>query len=408
MPKTSALLPPCIVLGLETQIGLGIVRELGRAGVPVIGIAHDPQAIGLHSRYLTRGIVVPEPRSPALLEVIRGLGDEWGPSALLTVSEANLSWLARHRGQLGVVRAAVPDAQRLAIVLDKQLTLQAAREVGVPVPETVEPASMDEARSLAATFQFPAVLKWKDPNAISGRLRAHGLTLEKAEYVYDAEQWLAVARRYEPLGEWPIVQTYCPGRGLGLFFHMRNGEAVRSFQHLRVAEWPPEGGFSSVCDAVPLSQHQALRERSIALLRHIGWEGVAMVEYRWDPSTDRAVLMEINGRFWGSFPLAVHSGAGFALLAYRDVMGLPPVDLPSPRQDLRCRMVSTELKRLVRIVLQPGRITDRSFRVRPVAEIVRFVADFLRPGVRYYLWAADDPRPFWADLRNLLRKARPH
>jgi len=45
--------PPGIVLGLETQIGLCIVRELGQAGVRVIGIAHDWGAIGLRSRYLT-------------------------------------------------------------------------------------------------------------------------------------------------------------------------------------------------------------------------------------------------------------------------------------------------------------------------------------------------------------------
>lgn len=406
MPETPPSPPPCIVLGLETQIGLSIVRELGRAGVPVIGIAHDPLAIGLRSRHLARGLVVPEPRSPALLEVIRALGTELGPCALLTVAEANLSWLARHHGELGQVRAAVPDEQHLAIVLDKQLTLKAAREVGIPVPETVEPTSMAQAQALAASFHFPAVLKWKDPNAVSGRLRALGLALEKAEYVYDAEQWLAAARRYEPLGEWPIVQRYCPGQGLGQFFHMQDGKAARRFQHVRVAEWPPEGGFSSVCDAVPLDRHQALQEQSIALLRHIGWEGVAMVEYRWDPATDRAVLMEINGRFWGSFPLAVHSGAGFALLAYRAATGQPLDNLPPPRQDLRCRMVATELKRLVRILLQPGRIADRAFRVRPAAETWRFVADFLRPGVRYYLWSIDDPQPFWTDLHNLLRKVR--
>ncbi len=51
---------------------------------------------------------------------------------------------------------------------------------------------------------------------------------------------------------------------------MRNGEVLRRFQHTRIAEWPPEGGFSSVCDSVPLSEHRELQERSIALLRAIG------------------------------------------------------------------------------------------------------------------------------------------
>lgn len=394
--------PPCIVLGLETQIGLAIVRELGRAGIPVIGIAHDRRALALSSRYLTRSLVVPEPRSEALLAALRGLGEQEEPCSLLTVSEANLVWLAQHRGALGQVRPAVPDADRLALVLDKQRTLAAAREVGIATPVTSEPQTLDEALALADGFSFPAVLKWKDPNAVAPRLRALGLPLLKAEYVYTAQNWREIARRYAPAGAWPMVQGYCPGQGLGQFFFMHQGQAVRRFQHLRVAEWPPEGGFSSVCDAVPLDLHRDLQERSVALLQRIGWEGVAMVEYRWDAATDQAVLMEINGRFWGSFPLAVHCGAGFALLAHHQTLGLPLTTLPPARDDLRCRMVATEVKRLARIWLHAERIADRSFRVRRGAELGRFLADFVRPRVRYFVASLEDPRPLLADLRNAL------
>ena len=397
--------PPCIVLGLETQIGLSLVRELGRAGIPVIGIAQNPRAIGLRSRYLTRGVVVPDTRSEALLASIRDLGQTHGSCCLLTVSETNLTWLNQHRGELGQVRLGIPDAERLALVLDKRLTLAAARGVGIAVPETAEPEDIEQARQLATSFPFPAVLKWKNPQQVSQRLHALGLPLHKAEYVYTSSQWLAVAERYACVEAWPMVQTYCPGRGLGQFFFMHNGIAVRRFQHLRIAEWPPEGGFSSVCDAVPLDRHVELQERSIALLRDIGWQGVAMVEYRWDAASDQAVLMEINGRFWGSHPLAVHCGAGFALLAYHQTMGLSLPHLPAARDDLRCRMVATELKRLRRIVFQQSLIADRSFIAKPGAELWRFLSDYLRTKVRYYVWSLEDPLPFLADLRNALQRA---
>ena len=74
--------------------------------------------------------------------------------------------------------------------------------------------------------------------------------------------------------------------------------------------------------------------------------------------------------------------------------------MPSLRENLRCRMVSTEVKRLVRLFFQPGRIVDPYYVRRPGRELARFVLDFLRPNVRYYVWALDDPAPFWADLRN--------
>lgn len=401
MAKPEAF-PPCIVLGLETQIALGVVRELGRAGVPVIGIAQSRHALGLHSRYLTRRIVNEQPRSKAMLEQIRALGEEFGEIPLLTVSEVNLNWLLANRQHLGKVKAILPRADALAVVLDKGKTLAVAESVGISVPRTSEPESLEAIEQLAETLTFPVVLKWKDPNAIGPLLSANKMPLVKAEYALDSGQLITIGKRYQPIGKWPLIQEYCPGTGLGQFFFMHEGEALRRFQHLRIAEWPPEGGFSSVCESLPLNEHAELQEKSVALLRAIGWEGVAMVEYRLDPQTGKAVLMEINGRFWGSFPLAVQCGAGFALLSYL-VNGLGrTAALGEVRTGLRCRMMATEIKRLIRILLEPQKISDPFFEPAPRKELQRFWKDFFRGGVGYYVWARDDPAPFWADLTNMV------
>ena len=42
---------PAVVLQASGPNALGIVRSLGRAGVPVIACDHDPRALGLLSRY---------------------------------------------------------------------------------------------------------------------------------------------------------------------------------------------------------------------------------------------------------------------------------------------------------------------------------------------------------------------
>ena len=401
---TGAAAVPCIVLGLESQIGLALVRELGRAGVPVIGIAHSADELGLASRHLAERIVVAERRGPALLAAIRAIGERFGSATLVTVSEANLTWLAAHRAEIAPVAALVPRPEQLALALDKARTLALARELGVPVPATWQPQSMAEAHALRPDA-FPVVLKWPDPAAVMAALRAAGLPLHKAEFVLDLDALRAALARYEPVGRWPLVQRYARGQGLGQFFFMHEGRVLRSFQHRRIAEWPPEGGFSSVCDAVPLAEHRALQAQSVRLLQAMRWEGVAMVEYRFDGATGHAELMEVNGRFWGSLPLAVHAGAGFALLAhFMQGQGVMP-PLGPLRDDLRCRMVATELKRLERIVLHPERIEDPMFEARPAAEVWRFGRDFFSPRSRYYLWSIDDPRPFWADLRNVVRNA---
>lgn len=396
--------PPCYVLGLETQIGLAVVREFGRAGIPVIGIAQNLHAIALHSRYLSAAVVLHNIRSKQGVLALREIGERHGAGVLLAVSEQNIAWLIEHRDEFGRIRPLVPTRESFAQALDKARTLEVARLVSIAVPESVVPITWADVERIAASFPFPAVLKWPDPAMVQETLALHGLRLEKAEHISTGAEFLAAASRYLPMNRWPMVQEYCPGIGLGQFFYMHKGTAIRRFQHIRIAEWPPEGGFSSVCDAVPLGRFIELQERSIALLREIDWEGVAMVEYRYDPTRERAVLMEINGRFWGSYPLAVASGAGFALLAYSiNALGKVP-ELPMARSDLRCRMVTTEIKRLVRILLSPGKIRDPRFKRRPLSEIARFFADYLKPKVCYYVWAKDDPMPFLADLLNVFRR----
>ncbi|MCB1778168.1 MAG: carboxylate--amine ligase, partial [Candidatus Competibacteraceae bacterium] len=357
--------PPCIVLGIETQIGLAIVRELGRSGVRVIGLANRDRSIGLASRYLERGIVVGTQRDEQLVETVRGLGDVYGDVVLLAVSENDLTWLIDHQDQFGRVKAITPPVAAFRQVLDKARTLEIAEKLGIRVPRTYPAMCVEEWRTAAAQARYPVVVKWADPLAVMPRLREQGIPFQKVEYALDQAALLEIGKRYTPIEQWPLIQEYCPGRGLGQFFFVYQGEVLRRFQHLRIAEWPPEGGFSSVCDVAPLSEHRDLQERSIALLRAIGWEGCAMVEYRLDEATGEAALMEINGRFWGSFPLAVHAGASFALLAYY-AQGLEQApSLPPLRESLRCRMVSTELKRLARLFFQPSRIVDPYYVRRP-------------------------------------------
>lgn len=395
--------PPAIVWGVETQIGLGIIRELGRAGIPVIALAKSERAIGLASKYVMHGEIALTP-APALLEQFRALSAKFGDCFAFAIAEADVAFLAMHRSELGRVRPLVPDSNALAHVLDKARTLEIAQRLGIGVPRTALVREAGEIESACQAFRMPVVLKWANPNAVAPLLRQVRLPLEKAEIAKSAEELRSALRRYDSIGQWPLVQEYCAGYGLGQFFFMHEGVALRRFQHRRIAEWPPEGGFSSVCDAVPLSEHAELQERSIALLKNIGWDGVAMVEYRYDPATRRANLMEINGRYWGSYPLAVQAGAGFALYSYH-VQGLRArFALPAPREDLRSRMVATELKRLFRIWLQPGKIKAPSFERHPILETWRFVADFANPRARYYVFELDDPLPFLQDVKNVLRR----
>ncbi|MCC7393660.1 MAG: carboxylate--amine ligase [Sphingomonadaceae bacterium] len=381
------------ILGIDTPIGLTVVRELGRSGVRVHGIGRSASAIGGASRYLTDFSV-------------RGDGPitDWLPEqlaasradALLAVSEGDLIALAQMPDMIGNCRVLTPRQGPLTSVLDKARTLSIATSVGIDVPQSWQPMPGDDWAARAATLPFPLVAKWADPNALVAPLAAAGLSLDKVAYVADAAALFALRDHYAPIGQWPLLQSYATGFGLGQMLHMADGRATLRFQHRRIHEWPVSGGVSSLCESIEQG-FDAQFAKSEALLAAIGWQGPAMVEYRHDPESGKFILMEVNGRFWGSLPLAHAAGAWFAreqiAHSFPDALLAPA----PPRRHARARFLVPEARRLLSI-LRHGGGEGRA------AAIANFVGQSLNPRLSHYVWDWRDPMPMLRDMGNMVMR----
>ena len=391
---------PVAVLGADSPIGLTVVRELGERGIRVFALGRDGRALARTSRHTHRFALLEQPLAEWLPRYVaaNNIG------AVMAISEHHLIELASIGPMIGNCRLLVPESDKLALVLDKPRTLELAAGLGIEVPSSWQPLAGENQAEIAAGLAYPVAVKWADPNAVSARLGAAGLDLAKVEYADDASALLALLARYDRIGVWPLVQTWCPGYGLGQMLHMHQGSATLRFQHRRLREYPPTGGVSAFCEAVPPIEHAALMERSEALLAAIGWDGPAMVEYRHDPASGRSWLMEINGRFWGSIPLAYHCGAHFGWETYAYAMlgeeaavqGRCSADA---RRSRRARYLIPDAKGLA-IVLRNEKLSA----FRRIGAAARFLADFLDPRVRWFVWSWRDPAPFFADLVAVVGK----
>lgn len=397
-----------ILLGADSPIGLTVVRELGLRGVVVHAIGRHPDAIGLKSRFASATYVRSgSPRDWACL--IRSIYRATGARHVMAVGETDIAFLNAHfRGDPEIVPL-VAEADKMAIVLDKARCYEIASRLGIETPTVWHVDPDGDLDAQLTDVRLPIVLKWSNPHEVIGALRHNDLPLHKFEYFYDMPALKVALSAYRRAGSLPLVQAYCPGYGLGQMIFMYKGEPLLTFQHRRLHEWPPEGGISTLCESLPPDQHREQMALSVALLRTIGWEGAAMVEYRYDPAQNRFLLMEINGRFWGSQPLAFHAGAHFAWLTYA-VLGRGEVpEIAPPTPGVRCRYVIPDVKRLLRILLQPGKIQDRSLhfdRWAEVANLCRYLSGGSRPGHREtsYVWWTEDKGPFFADLRHAAKR----
>jgi predicted ATP-grasp superfamily ATP-dependent carboligase len=393
-------LPAVILLGLDTTVGLVALRELGRHGVPVIGVGYHAEAIGRGSRYLTEFIVRPEePVTDWLPALVR----RTGAGAVLPMKDRDILAVAKLGEAVLGCRNLGALEQPMEQVLDKSRTLEVAARCGIEVPRSWQPLQADDP---LPELGWPVVLKWADPMSVMATLKAAGLPETKAEYYSDAASLRNALERYAPVGRLPLVQSYCRGRGLGQFLYMADGKAVLRFQHERVHEWPPEGGVSSLCRAVPLHRHADQMARSEALLEELGWDGFAMVEYRHDPQSGRHVLMEVNGHLWGSLALASACGAEFAWEAYRRKLLGRTDPAPPPRTDLSARDTVKETRRIVGLLLRRGKILDPCFRSTPWRDLARYLWGFVDPWTRPYAYTWSDPAPSFRGLAASWRRLR--
>ena len=82
------------------------------------------------------------------------------------------------------------------------------------------------------------------------------------------------------------------------------------------------GGRSTA--AVSASCDPRLVDSAGRMLGALGWHGVAMAEFKWDETSNQFWLLEINGRFWGSLPLALAAGVDFPYYLYQLAVGQTP------------------------------------------------------------------------------------
>jgi hypothetical protein len=63
-----------------------------------------------------------------------------------------------------------------------------------------------------------------------------------------------------------------------------------------------------------------------------------------------------------------------------------------------------ETRRVLTLLFAKGRLRDRAFRARPLAELAGYASAFFRPSTRYYVFSWRDPMPFLVDLSYVVRK----
>lgn len=290
------------------------------------------------------------------------------------------------------------DYQRILNASDKFNLFKLAWECGVPIPKTVffERFS-EETIELCTGLDYPAIIKpARSTFCENGSQSTAGVS-----YAYSASHIRDLVREKEFLRKYPfLIQERVVGPGIGYFVLMVDNEPIAEFSHRRIREKPPSGGVSVYSEAVPIRPD--VRDYALKLLRKLQWSGIAMVEFKLDRRTNTPLLMEINGRFWGSLQLAIDSGVDFPTLLVNSASnGATSVRRAAgyhENQKWRWLMGDTD-NLLLRCIKPKNELSLPEGYPSRARCLANFARAFFEPNVSYDVFKKDDLRPFLFELR---------
>jgi len=368
-----------VVIGGDYQ-GLGIVRSLGRQGIPVC-VVDDELSISRYSRYTKKFVRVESLRDErAAVDTLIAIGKRHGLQGwvLYPTREELVAAFSRNRNELSkVYRVPTPEWGVIKWAWDKRNTYRLAEELAIPAPTTYYLDSLNQLEQLSGLTP---------PFAIKPAIKEHFFyaTKAKAWRANSHDELRTLFHKASELAgcEEIMVQELIPGGGSQQFSYcafFRDGEAIGKMVVRRTRQHPLEfGRASTYVETVDIPILEELSER---FLRAIDYYGLVELEYKLDPRDSRYKLLDVNARTWGYHSLGAKAGVDFSYMLYADQLGLR-VPLCRGRSGVAWIRMTTDLAAAAISIL--GGATDLKSYLRSVKNCNVdgvFSLDDLAPGV---------------------------
>ncbi len=395
-----------IILDGHLKSALAAVRSLGKHGVRVICASDRDSAMGLHSRHCAQTFIYPSPAKDcqafidAIVELARNTGNK---PLIYAFSDETFLPISDERQKLEKYATFIlSDKESIEVAFDKAKTLSLAKKLDVPHTNYYEVASLDDIEDLAQTLSYPVVIKprhscvWKDNVGIKGT----------ASYAFTSAELVSKAAEiHTETGMWPLIQDFIKGEEYGIEMLCQKGKIVAVSAHKRIRSLDPTGGAAVVKETICDDDNARIMEKyARKFSQELLWDGVMMIEFKMDEREGILKLLEINGRFWGSLPLAVCSGVDFPYLFFKQARGDimdEEREMIRSRSNIRSRHFLGDVHNLLLTLFKNDKMRDIVYPKKWEA-----FKDFftLHKNQRYDVISLNDLKPFLFEIIDIMKR----
>jgi D-aspartate ligase len=382
MPELPLRKPVAFVLNMGAN-GLGVARSLGRKGISVVGVDFHPKDPGFRSRFV-RPLVVDDPvtKPEGVLDSLLREGRKLDEKGILFVtSDAFILFVSRYRRELSeVFDFTIPSERIVEGMVNKRLQYEEAHRLGIPIPDTHYPTSIQEVREIRDIVKYPAFIKpyyshlWNLKFGNKGFIvRNEQELIEKFELVFTTDLEALVQQIIMPPGQ----NSAC-----GAMYFGRGGYVSPAFTWLKIRARPPNFGVGSFLMS---KKDPSVAELTLRFMKGIDYHGTGMVAFKRDVVDGQWKLIELNSRIWLQNNLPSRAGIDFALLEYLDITGRLEGYRPEFEEGIRWWDLMNDLESFYRL-RRKGRIS-----------VGQWLHSWILPDATPFL-ARDDLRPALARI----------
>jgi protein-tyrosine-phosphatase/predicted ATP-grasp superfamily ATP-dependent carboligase len=297
-----------LILGLTNKSGMAVARNLHKYGCIVDAILFSDVA-AKHSRFIRNAYELGNPEldvhafTSRLLDHLQN--NEYdgmipihdGAIEICRYKEAEISRFVKLSG--------INEDQKYKYSINKSELLEIGKRYGLLVPAGELIDSLESFQRLnPEIFTFPLIAKpIGSAKIVNNRLLSFSVRLcndlvELTDFIRENINSTEI-----------LIQEFIKGYGIGYNFIAIEGIIQHEYVHRRINE---HGGVSTLRESLSTKSY-GLRDQIQKMIKEIGWNGVGMVEFLINED-GTPILMEFNGRFFGSTELSVKSGINLPVL----------------------------------------------------------------------------------------------
>ncbi len=373
---------PALVIG-----GIGIVRNLGEEGVPIIAGSDIPRNHILYSRFVTRRAMFTDYTSRAFIDELIALAKREGRRLMFfSDDDRALLTFAQHQEELRPwYYFNIPPATTVDAVLDKRKFAELAQDLGLPVPWSMAPATMEALRAELPRITYPCIIKpthkedWWTPKfrEVLGHYR-------KAIECYTQEELLGYFEKVLKVNPNPLLQELVVGDDAQLYsvnLYYDRDYALKGFYAAhKHRTYPIHAGQGCMVETV---KDDSIIEISREVARKLRVNGLCNIQYKKDRNGVLKIMeLHVRNSVWSYLGKA--SGMNLYYMAYLDQQGY---EYPYPVQ-YEAGVKFVDMKRDLKAIL--------AYRKTGEWTIARSLRS-LRGKRVYHIFNWADLLPFFAD-----------